>query len=156
MKNKFFVCIELIFAAIFLFILGVGTFIWSVTDDLFYGGNSASLILLAVMLVVLPTIALVLSIWLLCPIIEVSEEKITKRLFGIKLKSYKWEEISEIKHFGNIAAQTISFYKNRKENAPFSRWIKKERIVIYCSDKKVAIIRHYAPEYIIEKIDKKS
>lgn len=158
MGNKFFVSIELgLFTEIFMFILMVAcacmlAFMPTTTP---LNEDITLLIILIIMLFVLPIIIMILILFICFPKIEVTAEGMTKYLFGVKLKSYKWEEITEVKTYGNIAAQTISFYKNRKENSMFYKIKKKERIFIYCSEKKIKIIKHFAPDFIIEQLDKK-
>lgn len=154
MGNKFFVSIGLFFCLIFYLVLGVSLLIWLAIEGLF-SEDLYVIIIMIIMLLILPTFVLIYGIYNYCPKIEVTAEGMTKYLFGVKLKSYKWEEITEVKTYGNIAAQTILFYKNRKENSMFYKIKKKERIFIYCSEKKIKIIKHFAPEYIIEQLDKK-
>ena len=154
MGNKFFVSIELFFCLIFYLVLGVSLLIWLAIEGLF-SEDLYVIIIMIIMLLILPTVMLIYGVCKFCPKIELTAEGMTKYLCGIKLKSYKWEEITEVKTYGNIAAQTISFYKNRKENSVFYKIKKKERIFIYCSEKKIKIIKHFAPDFIIEQLDKK-
>lgn len=154
MGNKFFVSIGLFFCLIFYLVLGVSLLIWLAIEGLF-SEDLYVIIIMIIMLLILPTVMLIYGVCKFCPKIELTAEGMTKYLFGVKLKSYKWEEITEVKTYGNIAAQTISFYKNRKENSVFYKIKKKERIFIYCSEKKIKIIKHFAPDFIIEQLDKK-
>jgi len=155
LKNKFFVNIELgLFINIFMLLLMIACLcvLLFVPTSTPLDKDIPLLILLVIMLFVLPISIIIIIIFICFPIIEVSETGITKRLFGICLKSYKWEDISEIKCFGNIVAQTVSFYKNRKEDSLFYKLVKKERIYFYCNEKKMTVLRNYAPNFIMTQL----
>ncbi len=147
MKRKFFINLELgIFIEVFMLILIVicACFLIFLPTTTPLNEDIALLTILIIMLFVMPLLVMILILFVCFPIIEVDEEKITKKLFGIKLKSFKWEEVSEIKTYGNIVARTISFYKSRKD-----------RIFIYCNKKKISIIQLIAPEFIKQQLEVK-
>ncbi len=148
MKRKFFVNLGLgIFIEVFtlvLMIICAFCLIFLPTSTPL-NEDISLLIILIIMLFVLPTFIMIMILFICFPIIEVDEEKITKKLFGIKIKSYKWEEILEIKSYGNIIARTISFYKSHKD-----------RIFIYCNKKNMTIIQQVAPEFIQQQLEVRS
>lgn len=156
MKNNFFVFIEIVFVLLFLLLCGIGSFIFAI----FYGlldENIFLIIFLTFMLVVLPVVLFIFCICVCAAKIFIDETGITKRLFGVKLKYYKWDEIDHIKYYGNPAYVTsISLYKKRGENKMFSCFYKYERIFFSCSNKKLSILKRYAPESIKQKLERNS
>ncbi len=154
MKNNFFVGIEIVFGLVFLFLIGMGSFLWFAIDA--FEEELGLSILLIVMLVVVPTILLLWGIYTFAPKLYLDKNGVTKRLFGIKLKYYKWEEIDHIKFYGNPQfVTTISLYKKRNENKLFYKIYKFERIFFSCSKKKFNILNHYAPENIKQQLEVK-
>lgn len=151
MKNNFFVGIEIVFGLVFLFLIGMVSFLWFAIDA--FEEELGLSILLIVMLVVVPTILLLWGIYTFAPKLYLDKNGVTKRLFGIKLKYYKWEEIDHIKFYGNPKFVTsISFYKKRDEKKLFYRFYKYERIYFSCNKKKMDILTFYAPENIKQQI----
>lgn len=149
MKNKFFVGIGIVYALAIWFFGGVGCFIWFASD--IFKEDLWLIILFTVMLAVLPTFFLIWGVCLYAAKVQIDEEGITKSLFGIKQKKYRWEELSDIKFYGNIVALSISFYKERNKKSIIYRFSKNERIFIMLDDKRREVIMKYAPEYIREK-----
>lgn len=82
MKNKFFVCMEIVVALIILFLGGVGGFIWFSIDG--FGADIGSTICFIVMLLIFPSIFLIGGIYIFAAQIQIDENGITKSLFGIK------------------------------------------------------------------------
>ena len=95
------------------------------------------------------------GIYIFAAQIQIDENGITKSLFGIKQKFYRWDEISYVRFYGNIVTLSISFYKKRKENTLLYRLSKYERIYFFLDNDRRAVIDFYAPKYIKEKYLKK-
>lgn len=106
----------------------------------------------AIVVFVYGALLLIMGIVICGPVIEVNESGMIKRLFGIVIKKYKWEDIIEIKYGTNMLLQRLSFYRNRKENAIFSRFIKRECIFFDCNKNKFEIFMRNAPENIVEQV----
>lgn len=149
MKNKFFVGIEIVLMYAILFVVCVGCFIGFASD--IFKEDLWVIILFTAMLAMLPTVLFILIVYLYAAKVQIDEEGITKSLFGIKQKKYRWEELSNIKFYGNIVALSISFYKERNKKSIIYRFSKNERIFIMLDDKRREVIMKYAPEYIREK-----
>ena len=144
---------EMVVALIILFLGGVGGFIWFSIDG--FGADIGSTICFIVMLLIFPSIFLIGGIYIFAAQIQIDENGITKSLFGIKQKFYRWDEISYVRFYGNIVTLSISFYKKRKENTLLYRLSKYERIYFFLDNDRRAVIDFYAPKYIKEKYLKK-
>lgn len=151
MKNSFFVFIEVIFAILFLFLCGMGAFIWFTVDA--FGEDISVTVTITIMCVVLPSVLLLWGICTFAARLIIDNNGIKKSLFGIKVKYYKWEEIDHIKKYGSDNyVSSISFYKVRREKQLF-KWMKYERIFFTCSPKKLEILNRYAPAFIKEQLN---
>lgn len=154
MGNKFFVSIELFFCLIFYLVLGVSLLIWLAIEGLF-SEDLYVIIIMIIMLLILPTVMLIYGVCKFCPKIELTAEGMTKYLFGIKLKSYKWEELKFFQFKGQFN-QWVFFSKiDLSEKFLSTARCRKDNIYFFRSQKKFDIIKQVAPEYIIEQLDKK-
>ena len=143
MKNKFFASREIIPIVVGIFIMGVVIFFIGVAID----GFPKPAYLLAIMIVLLlglPSLLLVAGIICGCLMIEVTEEGIATVLFGKRLKFFKWEEITKAETKVDRTRQFVVFWNNKK----------KIEFYFYCLDhSRMIILKHYAPEYIIDKLN---
>ncbi len=154
MGNKFFVSIELFFCLIFYLVLGVSLLIWLAIEGLF-SEDLYVIIIMIIMLLILPTVMLIYGVCKFCPKIELTAEGMTKYLCGIKLKSYKWEELKFFQFKGQFN-QWVFFSKiDLSEKFLSTARCRKDNIYFFRSQKKFDIIKQVAPEYIIEQLDKK-
>lgn len=154
MGNKFFVSIGLFFCLIFYLVLGVSLLIWLAIEGLF-SEDLYVIIIMIIMLLILPTVMLIYGVCKFCPKIELTAEGMTKYLFGIKLKSYKWEELKFFQFKGQFN-QWVFFSKiDLSEKFLSTARCRKDNIYFFRSQKKFDIIKQVAPEYIIEQLDKK-
>ncbi len=150
MKNKFFVSLELVVAFVFLWVCGLSGFLWFAIDA--FGEDLALSIILTIMLLVLPTAFLIGGIYFFAAQIQIDENGITKTLFGLRQKFYRWEEIDHVKSNGTVVASTISFYKKRKEGSWVTHFSEYEKIYFYLDAQRREIINFYAPDYIKDKM----
>ena len=154
MGNKFFVSIGLFFCLIFYLVLGVSLLIWLAIEGLF-SEDLYVIIIMIIMLLILPTVMLIYGVCKFCPKIELTAEGMTKYLCGIKLKSYKWEELKFFQFKGQFN-QWVFFSKiDLSEKFLSTARCRKDNIYFFRSQKKFDIIKQVAPEYIIEQLDKK-
>lgn len=151
MKNNFFVFIEIVVCLVIVYLCVIAMFVWFAVTS--FGDDITVSIVLTVMLLILPIIIIVYIVYECAAKIYLDETGMTKRLFGIRLKYYKWEEIDHIKFYGNPKFVTsISFYKKRDEKKLFYRFYKYERIYFSCNKKKMDILTFYAPENIKQQL----
>lgn len=153
MKNKFFVSIEIVIALLFLWVCGFIGFIWFALDA--FGEDIILTIILTIMLLVLPTVLLICGTYVFAAQIQINENGITKKLFGLRQKFFHWEEIDHVKFNGTVIASTILFYKKRKGNSLVKRYSQYDKIYFYLDEQKLAIVEFYAPDYIKEMIQNK-
>ena len=153
-KNKFFANSRILPVSIIIFILCSVVFVFFAVFEGF-DENIYLTLAIIVILAVLPFLLLVMGITVGCIMIEISEEGISTELYGKKLKFFKWEEITEVKATtpDRDAHSEIEFYKNKDTNAR-RRKAEKISFTYYCLDlSKEALIKRYAPEDIIEKLN---
>ena len=150
MKNSFFVFFELVFGLVFLFLIGISSFLWFAIDA-FYEDIGLSIIL-TVMLVVGPTFLLIWDIFNMLPKIELTEQGINKSLFGIKIKSFKWEDIKYIYPKGNYNQWIFISKKDLSKKSLAKNRLSKDCIYFFKSAKKMVILEHYLPEYLKEQV----
>ena len=150
MKNRFFVGIELLISFACLLILDIVGFVVGVVCGGLPDNGYLSALCISIFSIV--TFILIICLLLSCEVIEITEDGISKNLFGKRLKFFKWEEIIEIKGRGNVLAPTITFFRNRSINSFLYRFMKREKIFFSGGIKKTDILKRYAPAYVIEKV----
>lgn len=99
------------------------------------------------MLLVLPILLFVISLFMAWPIIEFNTKGLTKTLFNIKLKEISWDEIVDIHRINTGLTEWVFFSKiNLKgKSIAYCRW-RKDNIYIVSTPEIESIISEFAPK----------
>lgn len=155
LKNKFYSCLEISLCVIFFMMAFIVIYIILFRDILlsFEMPNALFVILLIIFNFVLSAVMTFYGL----PRFEFSEKGITKRLFGIKLKHFEWEQINFVKIHSNGSFGTWVFL-SKSDISSFSLGrcrLRRDNIFFYSSSKKIEIVKTFAPEIIVNELDAK-
>ena len=148
MKNNFFVSIGMLFVFVFWFFSGVGAYIWFAIDA--FGEDIGLTLELTLMLAVLPTGFFIWGIYMFGAKLYLDEAGITKRLFGIKIKSWKWEEIKYIYFRADLWVCLCK--EDTSKNSHKKREPGKLTILFSKTKKKCKILEQYIPDNLRSQI----
>ena len=147
MKNSFFVFLETVIVLLFYFLIATGSFIWFAIDA--FGEDITVTVILTIMLLILPIGILLWAICTMAVRIKVDEKGITKTLFGIKMKFYKWEELKYFHVKGNFNQWIFLSKKDLSKKSLSGSRLSRDTVYFFNTDKKMAILRQYIPKNLI-------
>lgn len=153
MKNKFYSCLEIALCTFFLMLSSIIMYIVFFREGFFE--ISLQNIISLLFLIVGPVLVIIVMAIYGLPRFEVTEKGITKRLFGIKLKHFNWEQITCVRvHSNGAFGKWIFLSKSDITKYSLGRCrLRRDNIFFYSSSKKIEIVKTFAPEIIIDELN---
>ena len=144
---KYYVCLPVVFVCLFVLLLGVGTIflISLVNNEKVLEILSFSLLLFTI---ILPGVLFVWTFIAFASRITFNEIGIEKRLCGISLKTYKWEDIQDIKIIETAFGVSWLFFSKvdlKNHGIDYCR-LHPKTIYIAIDDKKLQKIKEFIPQ----------
>ncbi len=159
MKRKFFVNFELgIFIEVFMLILMIvcACFLIFLPTKTPLNEDITLLIVLIIMLFVMPSLIMTMILFVCFPAIEADEEKITKKLFGIKIKSFSWEDIKYVQFKGQFKQWLFLSKTDLTKKFLSSARCRRDNIYFFVTQSKLKKIMQVVPEFIKQNLEVKT
>ena len=152
-NNSFFVWSSIIYGLLCLLLIDIIAFtlfaIYSTDED------TVLYIPLTIMFLVLPLSLIVWDIIYMMPRLEITEEGITKSLFGHIVKIFKWEEIKFIYFKGNFNQWVILAKRDLSKCTLTRNRLSKYNIYFFMTEDKMQILEQYLPDNLKSQLNYK-